>query len=114
MDFINITYMNLENQIKDYMKNGGNLELIIRNIRKASLDGEIASYEEIHLMDLLELEMEEDIDDHYVQQFSKDTGGLPIILEEEEKHDMSYLDDFNDYSEKEEGFLGFLNKKDEE
>lgn len=116
MDFINTVYVDLENRIKDYMKNKNeDLELILRDIREASLYGKIASYEEIHLMDLLELEEAEDIDDHYVTVVNENTGGLQVDFKEDEKHDMSFLDDFDDDNEeKEEGFLGFLNNNNEE
>lgn len=114
-NFVNPVYMDLENRITEYINDGNeDLEDIIRDIREASLYGKIQSYEEIHLMDLLDMEQNEEIDDGYVKVVNKSTGGIDVKFEEEEVHDMSYLDDYEvDEEQKEEGFLGFLKQEDE-
>jgi hypothetical protein len=109
-NFSNPVYIDLEMRIKKYLEDEEeDVEKIVRDIREASLYGKIESYEEIHLMDLLDFEQAENIDDGYVKQIDKTTGGLQVEFEEEEKHDMSYLDDYEEEEEeKDEGFLSFL------
>lgn len=106
-NFINPVYNDLEQRILNGLDNKEN---IIRDIREASLYGKIQSYEEIHLMDMLNLESADDIDDGYNGiHVDKTTGGISINIDEEEKHDMSDLDDYEEEKEEEEsGFLGFL------
>lgn len=103
--FINSIYAELEMRAKNATMENRND--IIRDIREASLYGKIQSYEEIHLMDLLNLEEADDIDVEF--EDNRETG---IKLEtQEEASDMSYLDDYEEEEEeKEEGFLGFLNE----
>lgn len=108
--FENKVYSDLEKRAKSYIENGNeNLENILRDIREASLYGKIESYEEIHLMDILNLDSADDIDDGYVEKHDETTGGIPISFGKEEKIDTSYLDDYEEEEEeKESGFLGFL------
>lgn len=108
-NFINPIYNNLEKRIKEGIEDK---EKIIRDIREASLYGKIQSYEEIHLMDLLELESAEDIDDGYTgPTINETTGGISTQFEEEETYDMSELDDYEEEKEEDDsGFLGFLKK----
>ena len=103
--FVNEIYAQLEFRAKNATEE--NIDDIIRDIREASLYGKIQSFEEIHLMDLLDLKQADDIDSDFIEE--KDTG---IRLEEQEVlPDMSYLDDYEEEVEKkEEGFLGFLNE----
>lgn len=109
--FVNEVYANLERRVRIYSENKiGNFDDIMRDIREASLYGKIESYEEIRLMDLMNLDTAEDIDDGYVEVHDRTTGGIQTTFKEEEKHDMSYLDDFEEEEEeKDTGFLGFLN-----
>lgn len=110
-NFFNTVYLEIETRIQNLGTNeNDSVEKIIRDIREASLYGKIESSEEIHLMDLLNLEKNEDIDDGYRQVIDETTGGIDVTFEEKEIHDMSYLDDYEEEEEeKEEGFLGFLN-----
>ena len=48
------------------------------SILAASLYGKIESYEEIHLMDLLPLNMADDIDDGERTVYDETTGGIPV------------------------------------
>lgn len=108
--FENKVYSGLEKRAKAYAS-GCDIDLptLMRDIREASLYGKIESYEEIHLLDILDLEQAEDIDDGYIQKFDETTGGIQTEFEKEEEHDMSYLDDYEEEEEEEEsGFLGFL------
>jgi len=108
--FSNQVYSDLEKRINLYLQyRTGSLENILRDIREASLYGKIESYEEIHLMDMLELKKAEDIDDGVIEMHDKTTGGITPVFEKEEKYDMSYLDDYEEKMEEEEsGFLSFL------
>lgn len=108
--FENKEYARLEALVKSYVNDGeGNIDSIIRQIRAASLYGKIESYEEIHLMDLLPLNMADDIDDGERTVYDETTGGIPVNMEKEEAPDMSYLDDYDEDEEEEEsGFLSGL------
>lgn len=108
--FENKEYARLEALVKSYVNDGeGDIDSIIRQIRAASLYGKIESYEEIHLMDLLPLNMADDIDDGKRTVYDETTGGIPVNMEQEETPDMSYLDDYDEEEEEEEsGFLSGL------
>lgn len=108
--FENKEYARLEALVKSYVNDGeGDIDSIIRQIRAASLYGKIESYEEIHLMDLLPLNMADDIDDGERTVYDETTGGIPVNMEQEEAPDMSYLDDYDEEEEEEEsGFLSGL------
>lgn len=108
--FENKEYARLEALVKSYVNDGeGDIDSIIRQIRAASLYGKIESYEEIHLMDLLPLNMADDIDDGERTVYDETTGGIPVNMEQEETPDMSFLDDYDEEEEEEEsGFLSGL------
>ena len=108
--FENKEYARLEALVKNYVNDGeGDIDNIIRQIRAASLYGKIESYEEIHLMDLLPLNMADDIDDGERTVYDETTGGIPVNMEQEEAPDMSFLDDYDEEEEEEEsGFLSGL------
>lgn len=108
--FENKIYSGLEKRVMAFNECGiGDFEDIMKDIRAASLYGDIESYEEIRLMDLMKLKEADDIDDGYIEVRDKTTGGIQVDFNEEEMHDMSYLDDYDKEEEQEEhGFLGFL------
>lgn len=108
--FINGTYAGLENRVRVYKERGeGDFESIMRDIRKAALYGDIESYEQIRLEDLMGLDTADDIDDGYIEKHDHTTGGIQTSFTDEEKYDMPELDDFEEEgNDKEEGFLTLL------